>query len=268
MHFKFRIDSDRLEEILRAIEVIHDTILMKFTSEGISIIVVDVANVAMVKATIPTSTLKNYEADETEFGFTFDALLSSLQAFKKYNIIEELTVFQDDAYDDGAMIVRSNNITQSFPRIAPDELRKRPKWITLDLPASANILMRDFVVAMEILNHHYDYIKTTITTERILSIIGHESSLFKRSSDFNGKIKFEKTNSFGSCGAIETVVAAPTEVTTHNSMDYIIDIARTIKDCGMIKITLGHELPIILSATLPKSEATVEYMIAPRVENV
>lgn len=238
---KLIIDGITLKEVIKNMKDIVNEVDMLIDKEGVSIITMDPANVAMVIFKLPAKSCIEFEHTENETGFGLN--LTNLSKILKRTTKGDLLTLETT---DAKMSIKLNsNRAFTIPKIDIEENKQEIPKITY---LSHTLLDRkDLLGAVEDVNLVSDAVMFTLTKDNLtLSGEGGLMSAKTRITNVDTEYKDEKEN-----------------LKSKYSIEYISKMLTAPSD--KVKVELNNESPVRL--TFKNELYDLMYLLAPQVSD-
>lgn len=257
---KFLIGSDNLEEIVKALTVVDETIVISASPEGLDIIKSDAMEVIMVETKIHKERFREYQEKDTEsIALDFGRILRFVEGVNDSGTnMEAISAEYNER--DRSFKLKSKCMSTKQELDDPASVRKSVKHIDLDSEGLATIDAQDFARA----------ISTMLKAECDYVIMG-----IKKTGGEHGRGLFYMENTEGEIIRMEVEsgdnkhIWAQKDIESLFRIDYVNGIIETAKKSGTpeVDIALGTDMPARFSFKLPKTGATVIYTLSHREWN-
>ena len=235
-----KISQARLSTFIEILRALVPECRLMITEIGINTLVVDTANVAMVRANLPKASFEVFNEERGEIGLDvmkwktilgiMDDPESTITITRKEN---QLRIF-DGKWDD------------THTPLDPTTVRKRPNEPGLNLPAAIVIDAKEFSEVI-----------------RAMRVIGDKA----RFSATPGGLTLDTEGDTDNLNRLipgKEGTAVPAPVSSLFSLEYMGDIAKPMKGAGTITVHMAQDHPIRFDFEIDGIEAG--FMIAPRLE--
>lgn len=250
MSFTAIADADDLGTVLEAAHAIVDECKLRVDDHGLSITAVDPANVAMIDLHGTHQLIESLDASESmTLGVDLGRLLDAIGLFDGIVDIE-----CDDHGD--RVHVTDGRLEATVATIDTDSIRDEPDLPDLDL--AGDVLLEAGELA---------------TVIKAASVVAPEEWITFTAHD--GGVRFEAAGDLDDitldleAGIDESILeydAPDGEHVTMIDLGYLEDIAKPLPSDVKTRIRWGDEFPLKVHYVIGDGIATVEYMIAPRIE--
>lgn len=243
--FKAEIKSETLKGLVNIISTLIDEVKFTITPEGMTLKAVDPAHVAMIELKIGAKAFESYSASGTEIGLDLDKVKTVLKLAGLGDII---SMEQDESK--GRFIFTIGNITRSMNLVDTSSMND-PKVPQLTLSASAVISVDQLLKGIRASESISDHISLKADSEFF------ELSCEGDTDDASLKLKGQDIDS----------LEVPSEVHSLFPLDYFSNIIKAIPAGTKVRIELDSDYPVKLVFGLANGEASVVYLLAPRIES-
>jgi proliferating cell nuclear antigen len=205
---------------------------------------VDAAHVAMIEMNISDKAFESYSAEDTELGLDLEKVKGVL---KLAGSGETIKMEQDDAT--GKLVFKVGNITRRMSLIDTTGMND-PKVPQLSLMANIEVPVEELQKGIRAVESISDHITLKAGPEFFeLSCEGDTDSVSLRLDSSAAKIDTKS------------------DVCSMFPPDYLANIIKAIPSGTKVNIELDNDYPVKLVFTLANGEATVDYLLAPRIES-
>ena len=249
MVFKAVIDANILKDSIEAISTLVDEAKFKLSPNGISLMAVDPANVAMVSFELSSDAFESYESTDGEIGLDLIKLVNVLGMADSSDKVIRLELNEKNH----RLEVSMRGLSYKLSLLDPSSIRKEPKVPSIDLPARATLNgneLRRAVKAAE-----------TVSDHMVLGVDG--DVLFMEAKGDTDQVRFELTK--GEDELIDLTASGPAR--SLFSLDYLSDMSKALKKVDEITIQLGKDYPIKIDFMVANGNGKVGYLLAPRIES-
>lgn len=258
-----------LRDMMKPVEAVADECRLNISPEGLSVKVVDPANVAMINLNLPKEVFHEgeYTVDETlQVGLDVIAYLSLFETVDDENYLydesAELKVepFEKDGKQRHSLILRIAGIfEQTLNLPPPDGMRKVPKLPAFNLRAEVEVSKEFLKRCFDMAEKAGDYIRMQASDKYFPLFImetGEDEHIIRER-----KFRTDLTT-----GVKVTVESPEIRLKSLFSLDYLHRIIRAIGDGEIINMRFDNDHPLVLNfKVLDHGQAS--YMQAPRVES-
>lgn len=244
MTFRAVCKADVLKSLIDSLSTLVDEAKFQISPEGLQVLAVDAAHVAMVDLTLSKAAFKNYEADEMELGIDIDKLsdavrLASADDEVEFNLEEE-----------GLLRLDIGNLTRRMTLVDTSGMTD-PKIPDLDLPVRIKMPADELERGIKAAEGVSDHVALTAMED------GFELSAEGDMDTVNLALD-EKT-------LLELDVDE--ESRSLFSLDYFSNMVKVAKSAGTVELRLGNDYPVRLKFEFANGEGKVTYLLAPRIES-
>jgi proliferating cell nuclear antigen len=237
-----RLDNPKIfSEIINIISDLVLEVRLKVTREGLNIIAIDPANVAMILFKLPSSAFSQLEVEQDEIlGISLDSLKAVLRRVKAGSV---LTITK---HENELRLQIQDKINREF-NLALIEIEGEEKEIpNLSFISKVEMTSLDFAEAIE-----------------DCTVVADSCSFISAPDKFNIKAK-GSLNSFSSEFSSDEINLEAEEATSKYSLEYLQKMVKATKLTDKIKINFGTDYPLRLDFHTPLVE--LSFILAPRVE--
>ncbi len=246
MVFKAVIDADILKDSIEAISTLVDEAKFKLNPNGISLMAVDPANVAMVSFELSSDAFDSYESTEGEIGLDLVKLVNVLgMADRSDKVGLELNETTHK------LAISMGGLSYTLSLLDPSSIRKEPKVPSLDLPVKATLKGEDLRKAVKAAE--------TVSDHMVLGVDGE--TLFMEAKGDTDQVRLRLTSD----EMIDLTTSGPAR--SLFSLDYLSDMSKTLKKVEEITIHLGKDYPIKINFMVANGNGKIGYLLAPRIES-
>lgn len=243
--FCAELKSETLKSLVNIISTLIDEVKLTVTSEGIVLRAVDAAHVGMVEVEVGKGSFDFYEAEDCDIGLDLDKVKSVL---KLATSGDSIRMEQDE--DNGRLVFKVGNITRRMNLIDTSTLSD-PKVPNLDLLATVGVHVDELQKGIRAAESISDHITLRASPEAFeLSCEGDTDSV---------NLRLEK-ESLDELDVDE-------EVRSMFPLDYFSNIIKAVPAGTVIRMDLDNDYPMKMLFTLAGGNATVNYLLAPRIES-
>lgn len=252
-----------LRDMMKPVGAIADECRLNISPEGLSLKVVDPANVAMIDLNLPKEVFHEgeYNVDETlQVGLDVGSYLSLFEfEGAEDNEVAELKIeaFDEKGVQKHRLILRIAGIfEQTLTLMKPDEItRKVPKVPKFNLKAEVEVSREFLKRCFDLAAKAGDYVGMIVFTPP-----SGVSTFAMESSDVTRKFRAELTT------GVRVTAESPVRLKSMFSLDYGCDMVKAIEPGKIVTLHLDNDHPLIMEFdVLEHGKAT--FMIAPRVES-
>jgi proliferating cell nuclear antigen len=236
-----KISQKRLSTFVDILRALVPECRLMITETGINTLVVDTANVAMVRAVLPKASFEVFNEERAEIGMDVGKWKTLLGIMNDPD--SAITITRKD----NQLRISDGKWDDTHTPLDPNTVRKRPNEPGLNLPVSVVIDAKEYAESV-----------------RAMAVIGDKVRIRSRGDnlvlDVEGDSdQLQKTIEMKEAGKI---VADP--VSSLFSIEYLKDTARAMKGTGTITVHMAQDHPIRFDFDIDGIEAG--FMIAPRLE--
>ncbi|MDD2777478.1 MAG: DNA polymerase sliding clamp [Methanocellales archaeon] len=246
MVFRAVIDADILKDSIEAISTLVDEAKFKLGPEGISLMAVDPANVAMVSFELSSKAFDSYESTEGEIGLDLIKLVNVLGMAKSSDKVG--LELNEKTHK---LSISMGGLSYTLSLLDPSSIRKEPKVPSLDLPVKATLNGNDLRKAVKAAE--------TVSDHIILGVDG--DVLFMEAKGDTDQVRLGLTKD----ELIDLTASGPAR--SLFSLDYLSDMSKSLKKVNEITIHLGKDYPIKINFMIANGNGKVGYLLAPRIES-
>ena len=242
--FVAELKSDTLKGLVNIISTLIDEVKFTITAEGMTLKAVDAAHVAMIEMNVTKDAFESFSAEDTELGLDLEKVKWVL---KLAGSGETIRMEQDDAT--GKLVFKVGNITRRMSLIDTTGMND-PKVPQLNLSATITVPIEELQKGIRAVESISDHITLKAGPEFFeLSCEGDTDSVSLKLDASSAKIDTE------------------TDVCSMFPPDYLANIIKAIPAGTKVNIELDNDYPVKLVFALAEGAATVDYLLAPRIES-
>ena len=239
-------------------DALADEMKLHLDDSGLFGIVVDPANVGMVRNSLDRHALEHYSATGGVIGLNISRILDILGMGSKDDLVE-LTLDTETR----KLHIQVGGLSYTLALIDPDSIRKEPEIPDdLDLPATMTVAFEDLkrgITAADMVSDHVRFRTGTSDEGKLACYIEAEGD----TDDVDLELTHKK---------LVAIDASPEDGNSLFSLDYFKDIVKPIPKDAEVRIELGEEFPIKLhyghtemGEDALAGDCTV--MLAPRIQS-
>jgi len=241
--FEGTIDIKVLKDVVGAVAAVAEDAKLQLTSEGMSVVGVDMANVSLVDLKLPASAFESYALDggAMDVGVAFERLRDLLTAAQHSGLVRM-------SIDDAKIRLGMGSLLYAMTRLDVAALRKEPKLPSLDFAARVSLNINDLVRTLKACSKVGDFVQ-----------IGVESGLFYIETEGEtDKVRLD----MGEEQLQGMDVTA--DVKSLYSLDYVSTLLHGLTFADVVDLEFGANYPLRLGAT---NVIKVSYLLAPRIDS-
>lgn len=251
---KVTIEQKRLDTFLKAASKLVDEARIRCNEDGWSITAADPSNVAMVQLELPQSGFETYSVDNAS---EEDTILGVMLG--RMNDIVGLASSSDlidiEITQRNMLNFHVDGLEYNMALIDPDSIRSEPEVADIPTELHAEIDNEQFSRAITAGEKVSDNIELIGVNENG-GTLEYEAS--GDSDDVSGCISGDDID----------VISEPSEIVSSIlSLDYLRDINRAFDNKEKVYIELGDEFPVTFRQDLGEDEPTLEFTLAPRIQD-
>jgi len=240
----FTVKAVPFKKVVKAAYYLVTESRVKFSDTGLLLGVVDPANVCLLRAKIPREDFEvwNLDGEELMIGVDITRLNDILKIFSGENIEIKL---------DGktAITLRQGNIKYTLALIAPEAVKKMPK------PPEGKDLAKVIITGAEF--------KQIVDTAGKLS----DEVVFITDTDgFRAEAEGDVDRVFFSKAKDDIPDFNGLESRSRFSLEYIQAFAKVVSPKDIVQLKIGTNWPVEITIRNPDYGATIQYVLAPRLE--
>lgn len=244
MTFRAVCKADVLKSVIDSLSTLVDEAKFQMAPEGIQVLAVDAAHVAMIDLSLTKAAFKNFEADEMELGLDIDKLSDAARLAGADDEVEF------ELEDEGLLRLEIGNLTRRMTLVDTSGMTD-PKIPDLDLPARIKMPADELERGIKAAEGISDHVSLRATKDEFeLSAEGDMDSV---------NLTLDKKT------LLELDVDE--EVRSLFSLDYFSNMVKVAKQAGTVELRLGSDYPVRLKFEFANGEGNVTYLLAPRIES-
>ncbi len=247
--FRASINAGVLRDALEAASILVDEGRLKVSRGELALRAVDAANVAMVAVSLGAKGFEKFEGKEAEFGV-------DLKKFLEFLGMVEGPDRADIEVDDEArkLHLTLGNLKASLGLLDLAHVRKEPTIPPLDLPARVRLPGADFRTGIRAAEKVSDYLALAVEDETFV--------MEAKGDTDRVRLELPKAQ------LIELKWASkPSKIRSLYSLDYLSDMTKAIGKAPEVALELGNDFPVKMRFEVAGGKGSVEYLLAPRIEN-
>jgi proliferating cell nuclear antigen len=244
MTFRAVCKADVLKSVIDSLSTLVDEAKFQIAPEGLQVLAVDAAHVAMVDLTLSKAAFKNFEADEMELGIDIDKLSDATRLASAEDEVEFVLE------EEGLLRLEIGNLTRRMSLVDTSGMTE-PQIPDLDLPARIVMPADELDRGIKAAEGVSDHVALHATTEGFeLSAEGDMDSV---------NLALDKKT------LLELDVDE--EARSLFSLDYFSNMVKVAKAAGTVEARLGNDYPVRMTFDYANGEGSVTYLLAPRIES-
>lgn len=253
-----------LKDMMKPVGAIADECRLKISPEGLSVKVVDPANVALIDLNLPKEVFHEgeYTIDESlEVGLDVVNYLSLFEGAEDNESAEvSIEPFEEEGVQKHRLTLKVAGIfEQELTLMKPGGLRNEPKIPKFTLRAQVGVSKEFLKRCFDTAAKAGDYIRMVAISEPDMPV--PKRTFVMETGDEERKFKVELTT-----GVEITAETLEVKLKSLFSLDYLCDIVKAIGDGENITMHLDKDYPLILNFNV-LDHGLATYMMAPRVED-
>lgn len=244
MSFRAVCKADVVKSVIDSLSTLVDEAKFQVAPEGLEVLAVDAAHVAMIDLSLSKAAFEEFEAEEMKLGIDIDKLSDATRLASSDDEIEF------DLEEDGLLRLEIGNLTRRMSLVDTSGMTD-PKIPDLDLPAEITLPGDELDRGIKAAEGISDHVALEATAGGFeLSAEGDMDSV---------NLTLEK----------DTLLEhrATEDCRSLFSLDYFSNMVGVAKDAGTIRMRLGSDYPVKLSFEFADGEGEVTYLLAPRIES-
>lgn len=248
-------DGETFKPFVNALTRVDDEARIHINEDGLSVAVVDPANVFMADAHLNAEAFDTYNvSEETTIGANTEALKSLIRRARKGSDDEltlsiqerELTATVSRGYDNHNVVSQG-----TMGLLNPDSIRSEPDIPSLDWNVNLEVDVSPFTDALSYAVGVADHVEVSVK-----GVNQHANALY-----LGGE-----TDTRDEMVAIDNISVDETASSLY-SADYVVDMLDGIGDVDVdtVELRLDEEYPMAMG--LENAELSVEYLLSPRIQS-
>lgn len=244
MTFRAVCKADVLKSVIDSLSTLVDEAKFQIAPEGLQVLAVDAAHVAMIDLSLSKAAFKNFEADEMELGIDIDKLSDATRLAGAEDEVEF------ELEDEGRLRLEIGNLTRRMSLVDTSGMTD-PKIPDLELPARIKMPADELDRGIKAAEGISDHVALHATKDGFeLSAEGDMDSV---------NLTLDKQT------LLEMTVDE--EARSLFSLDYFSNMVKVAKSAGTVEVRLGNDYPVRLKFEFANGEGEVTYLLAPRIES-
>ena len=248
MSFSAIIPVGTLSDALSPIHALVDECKIRLTDDGLSIRVVDPANVAMADVSLDAAAFESYDADGGVIGLNLERLTDVLSMGGKGDLVS-LTLNEETRKLD----IHIDGLSYTLALIDIDTIRQEPDLPELELPATVVLTGDDLdrgIKAADLCSGHI-----TLRADK-----DGEAFHMEAVGDTDD-VDLELGN--------DELLSAQVDADAESlfSLDYLRGMSSPMGNDTTVSVLLGTEFPVKLRYSLSNGHVEVQNMLAPRISS-
>ena len=250
MSFSAIIPVGTLSDALSPIHALVDECKIRLTDDGLSIRVVDPANVAMADVSLDAAAFESYDADGGSgvIGLNLERLTDVLSMGGKGDLVS-LTLNEETRKLD----IHIDGLSYTLALIDTDTIRQEPDLPDLDLPARIVLTGDDIDYGIKAAGLVSDYISLAADDDA-------QEFHIRAEGDID-----DVDLAFGNDDLLSASVDSAAE--SSFSLDYLKDMSSPMGNDTTVSVLLGTEFPVKFRYSLSNGHVEVQNMLAPRISS-
>ena len=245
--FEARITQAKLSEGIDVANALVDEVILEFTQEGLSLIVVDPANVGMATSDMPSEDFLQYETDGERLGVPLEKLLPILEMMEPD---DELSMVLNE--ETRKLKLSSNGLEYTMSLLDPDSINTMESLPDISFEARATIETPTFnrvVKAADMITDHFT-----------LRVVDGEFTI--EASGDTDNIDYDANEADVAPGASGMIEDAKSKF----SLSYMKDMSEAING-DYIAVSIAEDMPVRIEFKLEQSNGTGVFFVAPRISS-
>lgn len=247
--FHAEINAGLLKSSVDTVSVLVDECKVRLDEDGLSIKAVDPANVGMVELDIPADSFESYEADDELLGLNLVRFQDITGMANKGD-----TVVMELDEETRKLLIRIDGLRYTLSLIDPDSIHQEPNVPDLDLPGDVVLPGREIRRGVKAAGMVSDHMAFGVSDE--------EESFYMRAEGDTDDVRVDLRE--------DDVISLETGGETAESLfslDYLDSMAKAIPNDAQVAVEVGDDYPVKMNFEVSGGEASVTYLLAPRIEN-
>jgi len=240
-----KVKSETLKGIVDIVSTLVDEAKFNVAADKLTLKAVDPAHVAMVNMTVQKDAFDEYSADETELGVDLDKMKEVLRLSKAGEVME---LQQDE--ERNRLVINVGNITRRMNLVDTTGMSD-PKVPNINLPAKVAVNSDELQKGIKAAESVSDHIALTASPD------GFE--MFSEGETDSVSLKLPKD--------LLVSLECKEKVRSLFPLDYFSNMVRAIPSGTVVTLSVGNDYPVKLEFTMADGKATVDYLLAPRIES-
>ncbi len=244
MTFRAVCKADVLKSLIDSLSTLVDEAKFQIAPEGLQVLAVDAAHVAMIDLSLSKAAFKNFEAEEMELGIDIDKLSDAIGLAGAGDEVEF------NLEEEGLLRLEIGNLTRRMTLVDTSGMTD-PKIPDLELPARVKMPGDELERGIKAAEGVSDHVALHATEDGFeLSAEGDMDSV---------NLALDKKT------LLELDVSE--EARSLFSLDYFSSMVKVAKTAGTVELRLGNDYPVRLKFEFANGEGDVTYLLAPRIES-
>ena len=243
--FRAKIKVQDLIRFLNSALMLSNESSLKIDENGISMKVVDTANVCMVSSILKNNAFSDYEATEDKIGLNLEKLVSLLKSSSNADYVEI-----EHLEEESKIKVSSSKLNFKLRLISLDVIKKDPKIPEIEYNTNMMIESINLKKAIKIGEKIGDVLKFIITKEKL--ILECEDGIT------SNMVYTVLENEMISSSIDEDVIST-------YDINYLSDIIKNLSD--NVRIEIKTDYPLMISSDFANNEGNISYLLAPRIQD-
>lgn len=245
--FAATIDPVDLENALEPVSALVDECKMRITEDGVSVTAVDPANVGMVALDIPSSVFETYEAREHTIGLPLERFLDIISLFATEEGSEPVRIKLDE--ETRELLLECGGLDYTLTLTDPGTIRQEPDIPDLDLAVEVTLPGEEFNRAINACSMVAEYLHLGTTS----------------AGAFYVRAKGDADSVDVKLSSEELVDFDGEQADSLFSVEYLQDMEGPIPDSTPVTLGIGPDFPALIHFELVDRQASVKYVLAPRI---
>lgn len=245
--FAMTVQAPVLQDVVDVIKTLVDECKIHLNTDGLSIKAVDPANVGMVSLSLDETACEQYTAPgDSVIGVNIQRLDDIISMATADDIIS-LRLSTDHK-----LTIEFNSLSYTVALIDPDSVRQEPDIPDLDLPATVLVEGSHIdrgVNASDMVSNHIRFTVSAAEETFQISATGDTDDVDLTVTDD------------------ELISLTAADANSLFDLEYLTDINRALPADKEVTLRLGDDFPMMIQFSIANGEGTVEFMLAPRIEN-
>lgn len=244
----FDVSQPTLNQMINSLDVLLDEVTVAFGEDALHANGVDPADVAMINLTLTEDAFESYDGDETGRGVDLERLGDIVGMADSSDVLS----FEEE--DTGRFEIEFSGLSYTMAMIDPGSIRDGQEVPSLDWDSEFTVtsdLFKRGCTAADMVSDHIE-----LSVEDETAVVAAEGDTDEVTLDASQEENIEVDFSTGpeGCDAIF-------------SLDYLSDIVRALPSGEPVRVSMGDDLPVVITADLADGEGEVTYVLAPRIQD-
>lgn len=251
------INPNSLLKALQPVTQLVDEAKLHVSESGIHTKAVDPANVGMVEMHLDREEFETLKTDNLVLGVDLNTFLNQIQDISDEPVGDEEQTLHLELDEDTRKVriwATPGSMEFTMALIDPDSIRQEPNLPDMELPGTMQVMSSYFEHAVKTAKNYSEHITVGMDNEKDVFYMSANGD----TDDWETMLKHDHH----AISHLETAT-----VNSIFSLDYFDDVRKGIPSDVMIDMEVGEEFPIRIMFEFLDENASVTYMIAPRIES-